>query len=285
MQAQPSECPQIGHYEDYRSYLRDYFQFKKSGNRSFSLRVFSRLTGYRSSNFLKLVMDGKRNLSMPGVERLQKALALDRDESRFFRNLVLFNQAANPEEKQFYARELLATPLDVPPLSRARYEYWTQWYYAVIRELVNLPGFSADPQWIASTLQPSITPQQAEAAVRKLLLLGFLSRDAQNRLIQSEPLIFSGRDLVSPALRGFHQGMIEKGREALERFPKEERQISCVTITLDAEGMERAKQMITRVRKELLKMAGPPQAPGRVVQVNFQLFPVTGWVEEDRKAV
>jgi uncharacterized protein (TIGR02147 family) len=56
-------------YLDYRAFLRDIYLAKKAERRGFSFRAFSRRANLRSPNYLKLVMDGERNLSRAMAER------------------------------------------------------------------------------------------------------------------------------------------------------------------------------------------------------------------------
>src|SRR6478609_3677893 len=50
-------------YLDYRHFLRDLYAQKKASERGFSHRAFSKRAGLSSTNYLHLVMQGKRNLS------------------------------------------------------------------------------------------------------------------------------------------------------------------------------------------------------------------------------
>jgi len=76
-----------------------YYEAAKAHSRVFSYRYFSRKAGYNSPNFLKLVIDGERNISTDSIERFADALGLTLSERRFFANLVAFNQAETAEEK------------------------------------------------------------------------------------------------------------------------------------------------------------------------------------------
>src|SRR5262245_51414124 len=97
--------PHIFDYLDYRLYLKALLGFKKAENLSFSYRAFSRLAVLKSSNFLKLVIDGKRNLTLQTIHRFAKAFGMSKADADFFENLVLFNQAQSVEEKnRFYER-------------------------------------------------------------------------------------------------------------------------------------------------------------------------------------
>lgn len=93
-------------YSDYRLYLRAYYDDKKKGNTKYSYRVFATGAGLGSPNYLKLVIDGSRNLTVPNIHQFAKALHLGRDEQDFFEGLVLWNQATTPEEKRFYGKRI-----------------------------------------------------------------------------------------------------------------------------------------------------------------------------------
>src|SRR5690349_5207588 len=78
-----TESP-VGVYEylDYRAFLRDHYAAKKAASRAFSYRSFSKRAGVSSPNYLKLVIEGKRNLSGKMAERFALACGLDDDASR-----------------------------------------------------------------------------------------------------------------------------------------------------------------------------------------------------------
>ncbi|HEX5657376.1 MAG TPA: TIGR02147 family protein, partial [Polyangiales bacterium] len=92
-------APDVFEFDDYRAFLRAHYAHKKASGRSFSLRVFSRLAGLTSSNYLKLVMDGDRNLTPEMAERFAAACGLKGDAASFFCELVGFNQARNAAER------------------------------------------------------------------------------------------------------------------------------------------------------------------------------------------
>jgi uncharacterized protein (TIGR02147 family) len=49
-------------YRDYRAYLRDVYQSRKSSEYGFSYRAFAKRAGLSAPNYLKLVAEGQRNL-------------------------------------------------------------------------------------------------------------------------------------------------------------------------------------------------------------------------------
>ena len=87
LQEPMSAAPDIFAYDDYRAFLRDFYASKKGQKRGFSLRAFSRKAGLTSSNYLKLVMDGDRNLSASMAERFADACGLREREQAYPRTL------------------------------------------------------------------------------------------------------------------------------------------------------------------------------------------------------
>ncbi len=85
-------------YSDFREFLRDFYQERKPYG--FSFREFSKLAGYSSPVFLKLVIEGKANLSERGTERVANATGLVGADVEYFRILVAMNQSKNAEEKK-----------------------------------------------------------------------------------------------------------------------------------------------------------------------------------------
>ena len=55
----------IFEYDDYRIFLKDFFNAKKQEKPSFSQRYFAKKVGFNAHNFCTLVIEGKRNLSIP----------------------------------------------------------------------------------------------------------------------------------------------------------------------------------------------------------------------------
>jgi uncharacterized protein (TIGR02147 family) len=263
-------------YDNYRAYLRDLYAFFKATKPHFSYRYFSQKAGFRSPNFLKLVIEGKRNLSPESIERFARALKLKKKEVEFFRILVHLNQARTIGEKKLYAEQLMQfrSFRFIHPLRQDQYRYYTEWYNIPIRELTSLPEFSEDPSWIARSLVPPISPRQAQRALDLLFQLGLLRRDESGRIVQSDAFISTGDEVTSTSIANYHREMIQKGSEALDRFGGPDRDISSVTMALSDEGFREIKSLIQRFRKELLAIADQEKRPEGVYQVNFQLFPL-----------
>jgi uncharacterized protein (TIGR02147 family) len=268
--------PDVLLFLDHRVYLRAFYEARKK-ERGFSFRAFSRRAGLQSPNYLKLVIDGERNLSRPMAARFARACGLSGGRERYFATLVAFNQARTLDQRNLlYARlRRHRRAHDAHSLDRAQDLYHSRWYLPAIREFVTSRDFREDPYWIAHQLWPSISAREAAEAVALLCDLGMLSRGADGTLAQSNATVSTGPELRSFHLANFHRTMIEHAKGAIDAVPALERDISSLTLCLGASGLARVKQAIQRFRRELLDLAEMETAPRQVVQVNFQLFPLT----------
>ena len=58
-------------------------------------------------------------------------------------------------------------------------------------------------------------------------------------------------------------------------MPAQDRDISSLTLCLSRGGLRAFKERIQRVRRELLELSALESDPEQVVQLNFQLFPLS----------
>lgn len=262
-------------YLDYRQYLRDYYEEKKSAGK-ISLRIFSQKAGFTAPNYLKLVMDGERNLSPASVRKFIKALSLAKDEAEFFTNLVFMNQAESHEEKNHYYQRLskISRYLEVKHVEKDQYEFFSKWYYAAIREITILPGFVEDPTWIAKALIPAIAPGQARDAIDLLLRLGLIVRDGEGKLRPSDRAISGGNEVTFLASCNFHIQMLKRAAEYVARSKQTTREFSSLTIALSSEKFKIAKRRIQEFRRELHALLADCDDSNSVYQLNLQLFPL-----------
>jgi uncharacterized protein (TIGR02147 family) len=271
--------PPVGVYAylDYRAFLRDYYAAKKATSRAFSYRAFSKRAGVASPNYLKLVIEGKRSISSKMAERFAQACALDHEASRYFVSLVAFNQAKTSAERAEAYDRLSGSRSyrQAHKLEIAHAAYYSDWFMPAIRELAASSQFREDPAWIADQLIPKITPLQAERALETLMDLGLLVRSAVGRLVQADALVSTGPETRGLHIGAFHRAMTQRAIESIDLVPAAERDISSLTLCLGRGGLAALKERLQRVRRELLELSALESDPEQVVQVNFQLFPLS----------
>jgi uncharacterized protein (TIGR02147 family) len=264
-------------YLDYRAFLRDFYQAANSRGRSFSYRAFARRAGLKSPNYMKLVMDGERNLSSNMAERFAKALGLEGEAAGYFADLVGFNQAESARERnRQYARlTSFRKYRKAHKLDMAHAAYHSAWYMPAIREAAASPVFREDAGWLAARMVPPITRAEARRAVETLVALGLLVREADGRLRQQDALLSTGPETKGLYIANFHRAMMERAAASIDLVAPEDRDISSLTLCTGEDGLRRIKNRVQRFRRELLEQSELEDDPVRVVQLNFQLFPLT----------
>lgn len=269
---------------DYRAFLSAYYLSGKEHG-GLSYRGFSKRAKLRSPNYLKMVIDGSRNLTREMAERFAHACRLEGTEAEYFCTLVAFGQAETVHERNFYYGQLREYKKYniYHELELAQDYYHSKWFLPAIREMVSTRHFREDYPWMAKQLLPPIKPREAQLAVQTLLKLGLLKRDKKGKLVQSASLVTTGAETASLHLANYHQAMMAHAVTAIDRLTAPERDISSVTLCLNRDGISRLKRTIADFRRKLLELEETEAKKEQVVQINFQLFPLTS-INKERES-
>ncbi len=274
--------PVIFTYLDYRHYLADLFSSLKKEHSSFSLRSFAKMAGSSSPNFLKLIEARKLNIQPSGIHALSQSLKLTTKERAYFEYMVGFDHAKTHDEKDRYFRLILSAReyKVIATLDKNQYELFSHWYIPVIRELITCPFYPGDPGWIGGKIVPAVSRAKVRKAVAVLESLGLIRRAENGTWEQAERVVSTPSEVLSVAVTTYHKSVIALAREAIERFEPGERDIRSVTVGVSQTGYVEVKKRMEAFWKELLSYADTQKTADRIYQINMQLFPVSGNVEE-----
>ncbi len=276
--------PNIFNYIDYREYLEDFYIEQKSSNKAFSYQYFANKTGFKSKSFIKLVIDGKKNLTEDSVKKLNTVLNLNEKAFSYFGHLVAFNQSTSVQQRNYYFEKLIQynKRSSARIIMNQQYEFYSKWYYNAIRELVAKVDFHEDYELLGKLLKPAISEKKARDAVKLLLKLGLIQKK-EDRYVQSDSLITTGDEVRSLAITNFHLENLALASTAIETVPSSGRDISCIVAGLSDEGFDLVKEEIRNFRKRLLQIASHQEASNRVYHINFQFIPVSEKFDENNK--
>lgn len=272
----PHLCFDIFCYTDYRFLLNDYYLHQKKKSRSFSFRYFAAKAGVSASLF-KDIIDGRRRLSTDVMQKYAVAMNLSVKETEYFDAVVQFvNSKSNGDKNLHYTRMMrLRGNSSIKFIDEGQYEFFRCWYHSALREMVTLPDFREDYDWIAKKCIPRITATQAKKSIELMLRIGILKRNEHGKLTPADAVISSEYEMKSFVLRNFQSEMLGLAKTALERFETDEREISSLTLGLSQKCYERIKERIKMFKQEILNMVTEDTTASEVVcQCNFQLFPL-----------
>jgi uncharacterized protein (TIGR02147 family) len=265
-------------YTDFRLYMRDFYEERKRCS-AFSWREFSKLAGFSSPSYMKVVCDGKSKLSRIGVERTGAAMGLSGFEMDYFRAMVVFGQAETEEKKvEAYEKMLaMAKSYKVRVLEGDLFEYYESWRNPVLRELAPImPG--ATPGEMAKMCYPEVSALEVRESLDFLTKSGLLKK-VDGNFVQSETSLRGTTDATRLAMRGMHRIMSKLATPALE-LPKEIRNFSGVTMGLSRESFGKVEKVLNECRRQIIDIAAEEKNIEQVYRVNLQLFPLTKNVKE-----
>ncbi len=270
--------PSVYLYLDYRQYFGDIFKEKKNLIRSFSYRNFARMAGSSSPNLFQLITARKLNISGSQITALAKSLNLDINEEKYFETIVAFDHAKNHLEKDKYFQRILLTReyIGVKTIDTKQYDYLSHWFNPVVRELVTSDDYPDDPAWIIERIVPKISLSKVKKSIKLLHSLELIIRDEdKKKWIYKDRTISTPSEVMSMAVVKYHQDIIILGKEAVERFKPDERDIRSITMGISKDGAKELKQRMESFWKEMLGFADTQKRVDQVVQVNMQLFPLS----------
>ena len=265
----------ITEYKDYRAYMQDFYDQRKRCS-AFSWREFSRLAGFSSPIYLKLVCEGKSNLSQIGVERVAVAMGLAGYELVYFRSLVAFDQAKKDADKKraYEGMMEIANAHKVRVLDSVAFAFYESWKNSVLRELAaNMPG--AKPSDLARLCYQKISAEEVKDTLAFLVKAGLLKKTSENSYEQSEKSVKVSGEAMPVAVRAMHRQMAEFAVKAVDEIPPTERNITGLTLGLTGRAYQRIVTELDSFRRKIIAIATEEDGMDQVYRLNLQLFPLT----------
>lgn len=262
-------------YFDYRAYLKDHYVQQKGQKKFYSYRYISQNTGIDASYYVR-VLAKKAHLSDAVLPGFADFLKLNKREKDYFIILVQFNKSRHQDQITKYLEKLISLRDPIAKVIDAqKYQFFNKWYHIALRELLNFLPFSGDFKELGSRLCPPISEAEARAGIQLLQDLKLIRRKKNGAYELTEHFMTTGEAWHSQAIRNFQKEILRLGGEALDRFPKESRDISTVTVNISWKCFGAMTERLKEMRKELLEMAKADPSPQEVFQINFQVFPLT----------
>lgn len=291
----PLSPPTLAPYTDFRQYLKDVYHYRRqtesTGVRAYSYSAFSAAADIKSPNYLKLIIEGRRNLSDDMIARFARALRLQKSEAEEFRALVHYGQATEPIERNQYLKELadlrarraFATG-EMSPQAWEKIPSWMGW---VLYAMADQQGVGFDPDELYRVMRAKTSPEDVRNELKRLMTNGDLKKEislnGETSIVKGRDLIDSPQELPVEMIRKLQAELIYLGIESLFRDSPKEREFGAMTIAMTAAEFEQVRFELRQLRKRIqkdLKMKREAGKGERVYQMNIQLFPVTDKVTE-----
>lgn len=262
-------------YLDYRQFLRDFYVQQKKTNTFFSYRYIGNKVGMDSS-FLIKVLQGHLHVAEDRIEKFHKICNFNDKEAAYFEALVHFNKAKSEKESKLYFEKMLSiNKAKSDKITENQYEFFQKWYYSAVWALLDGAPFSGDPKDLGAMLAPPIGVKEAKAALKLLLDLKLIEQKEDGSYHAVGLNLTTGKEWRSVAIMQYQREMIKLAEESLERFKKEERDISTLTVNIPEAAIPEIRELTGEFRESLKKLVNGYSENDRVYQLNIQMFPLT----------
>lgn len=281
------EMPCLGSFTDYRQYLQVFYLFKRAQSqtslRPYSYAVFAAAADIKSPNYLKLIIDGQRNLSSEMAKKFARALGLNKDETEEFLALVDFTQATEPLERNRYLKVLadlrVRKQIRTGEINQETWDKVPSWVTWVLYALADQAGVEFRPEELFELMRGKARPDDIRRGLERLLESGEMIRDPLNNQVYKGRELMVGSENVPAALvRKLQAELIYLGLESLFQDHPQDREFGAQTFCLTEKEFEEMRFELRQFRKRWIKdvtVARKRSKGDRVYQLNIQLFPVT----------
>lgn len=265
-------------YMDYRKFLQDFYELEKSLDPTFSYRVFAHIVDMDASLLLKIIQK-KRHISTNSIESFIAFFRFKEGKSEYFREMVAYAKAKSDEEvRKHFENIQRMRPATCRELDEARYRYFQQWYYPMIRSALDVFDYRG-PEHAAALGEsciPKLSSNQVENAIEALMQLGLACKKKNGRIVPTEAHLKTQEHWLSASISEYQKSIAELAHRSIANTPKEERDVSTLTMALDSTQLQKIRDILAEARKSIVKVANsmPSQICNSVYQLNFQLFPM-----------
>ncbi len=261
--------PALDAYDDYRLYLRDLMEAAAPGPDRIPLSRFAKAFGLSRSH-LSMVLSGDRGLSLGNIHGIAHALHLKQSDHERWEALVLFGQAKDDFERNYYRGKLGFTrrPRATSAISTPSRALVAAWYIpALLVYLIDIGAAEADLAVLAAKLRiDDAALQRTIAALQDEGLLAFRQRGSVHISFNRLTTLVSNKRFLRQV---FEEGL----RQLDSQFTSDRCFFNGTTFSVAEDDIQ---QFIAdyKVLLDRYITAAPGNGVKRIVQANIQFFPV-----------
>lgn len=268
--------PNLFTFLDYRRYLADFYRRNKEENPAFSYRFLAQRMQTKSPQYLKMVIDGERNLTEAYAKALGNFLGFSEEESKYLRLLMNFEKAETLEDKDRLVAEMrsLSPALAVHRIKGEHLNILEEWEFLPLLELMTHPSFDDDMDQLVQKM--GLKHGQIEKAIKRLKDAGYLVLDSKGRWQKKFHAQDTQDEVANYYVQRYHVLNLRAAAQRVFQQKVDEREYSSLTFRADQKTVAELKKKMKAFRAELIEfLSGPREEGDHVYQLNLQLFRVT----------
>ncbi len=260
---------------DYRAWLKARSEEIKADKPYFSYRYIGLKLGLDSGNIAR-IFTGQAHIALKHIPALADLFGLQAQERRYLEELVRFCRARSDSDAQLhYDRMQTIRGLEYRTVADDEAEFFEEWQHMALRSLLSVADFRGKTfKEIGARLKPEISAEQVEKSINLLLRLKLVEKQPDGGYRVTDSMVSTGEGWKAPAIRKYQKTLIQLSADALERFHKNERDISSLTLPFSRKTLPILKDRLRELRQEMLKLSQDCDLSDSIYQINLQLFPM-----------
>lgn len=278
-----NQQPNVFTYEDVGSFLKDWIQFLKKKDK-LSLRELTEKTSI-SFGYLSMVLNNKRRISSKAVNELLLHLKLSPNERKYISLLQTIEETDSP----LIRIEALGEMAKISSFKKSNqkefdtYKYLSKWYYVAIREMVLLPDFNNQPEWIHARLKGKISLKEASDAIEFLEDRNLIAKDNSGNYFLPNVDLNCKEGVYKISLGEFHRQVLDLAFKSIHEVNRDERYLLGRTVAISKADFLKAKEIYDQALAEIEKLGKSKNINEHVYHFELAAFPMTEAVESNQK--
>lgn len=272
------KAPVVQNYTQITQYLNDYFQYRKSLDRSFSFDIWGAELGFKSRSFMRMLSNGERNITLKVSKILSDKLGFTSQQEEYFLLLVQHGNAKTASQRKIYLDKMLEyTETELDTLEIKDYEkFLASPHLSQLYLLISFSDFVATESQLKKLLNIKLT--DLKKSLKTLEKIGMIKSKVQNSekvwVTQTKSFKVPGKP-QDKSILAFHQHSLKEASQVLKAH-QAFRHFRSIYFSVDENATEELKQEVeTFLAKIKRKYEGGSLNKKRLVKLNLQAYPVS----------
>lgn len=265
--------------------LQNYYQTRKKYEMDFSYAIWGEELGLKSSSTLRLMVLGKKRLSMGVAEKFVQRHLKNTTEQNYFRLLVMYAHAGTTQEKNA-AWGALSKILSERIEQKEAADYFTYVSDVLCPKIMTMLSFD-DLAWTEKNLAQALGVDEAQLVehLAKLEKSGMILKEVmasgEAAWKSAQRLTLVSDKLGDVALRAYHNACLDEAKDAQNITP-EKRRYKSLLLPLSEEEFQSLTTELNSFTKQLITKYQSDKYVGRkLYKMNINYFPVSYDIENN----
>ena len=266
----------ISQYSNARDFVGAWIEFKKSKRAGFSMRRLCALLELKSPNYLKLILDGKRGLTIDLGLKLSKHMGLAQPQSDYFISMIEAESSNSDQDFELNQRKILRgrRHLKTETVSEDKHELVSSWFHLLVRELTFLSDFEFSPDYVVRKLSGRIALNEAQRSLDLLLKYGLIAQGVNGKWTSTDKVLDTGDETFArSSMIEHHAATLKAWGEYLSLLNPNEQELGLLHVPISTDKIPELRRRIQQFQDELIGWLMTETKPDRVIQVGTYLIP------------